>query len=126
MARIRVINADMDGLASDLASIPVKFAKKAPGVVRKNIREGNKIAQGFAREKSGPHGKNFFKRYTSEMTGPLEGEFGMHDGGTPVGGGYRSGGGVNLDLPNAADIIAPKFGDAVGNLAGELFDEAGF
>lgn len=124
MASIRVIHST-DDLASDLAGIPVAFARKAPGVVRKNVRAGNKLAQGFAKAKSGPHGKAYWKRLSAEMTGPLTGEYGPHDGGAPVGAGYRHGGG-NLDLPNSADIIVPKFADAVGDLAGDLFDEAGF
>jgi hypothetical protein len=124
MVRVRVVH-DLDDLASDLAGIPVSFARRAPGVVAKSAREGNKLAQGFAREKSGPHGKNYYKRLSAEATGPLTWEYGPHDGGTPVGAGYRNGG-VNLDLPNSADVIAPKFGDAVGKLADDLFDEAGF
>ena len=122
--RVKVTHSIGD-LASDLSGVPVGFARKAPGVVKKHVREGNKIAQGFARDKSGPHGKNYFKRLTSEMTGPLEGEYGPHDGGTPVGAGWRHGG-PNLDLPNSADIIGPRFGDAVGDLADELFKRAGF
>lgn len=119
MATIRVIHG-IDDLASDMADIPVSFASKAPGVVKRNAVEGNKIAQGFAKQRSGPHGKNFFKRYTSEMTGPLTAEFGPHDGGTPVGGGYRTDG-PNMDLPNAADIIGPKFAADVIDAADGLF-----
>lgn len=120
MARIRVINADMDGLASDLAAIPVKFAKKAPGIVKRNAVAGNKIAQGFAKERSGRHGKSYYKRLSAEMTGPLTAEYGPHDGGTPVGGGYRHRG-PNLDLPNSADIIGPDFAEDVGDMIDGLF-----
>ena len=124
MARIIVIHG-IDDLASDLAAIPVKFARKAPGIVKRNAVAGNKLAQGFAKERSGRHGKNFWKRYTSEMTGPLEGEFGPHAGGTPVGGGYRTDG-PNLDLPNSADLIGPKLANDVSDLVGDLFKRAGF
>lgn len=119
MARIRVLHG-IDELASDMREIPVKFAKKAPGIVKRNTTEGNKIARRFAKDRAGPHGKNYFKRLTAEMTGPLTGEYGPHDGGTPVGAGYRHGG-VNLDLPNSADIIAPKFADAVGDMVDGFF-----
>lgn len=120
-----VVHHTIADLAGDLAGIPVAFARKAPGVVRRNVNEGNRLAQQFARDKAGPHGKNYWKRLSSEMTGPLSGEYGPHDGGTPVGAGYRHGDG-NLDLPNSADIIGPKFAKAVGDLAESLFDDAGF
>ena len=124
MAQIRVTHSIGD-LTSDLTGIPAGFAHKAPGVVKKHVREGNKIAQGFAKDRSGPHGRNYFKRLTSEMTGPLEGEYGPSAGGTPVGAGWRHGG-PNLDLPNSADLIGPKFADAVLDMADELFEDAGF
>lgn len=118
--RVRVQHG-IDDLASDLAAIPVKFAKKAPGVVARNAREGNKIAQRLARSKAGPHGKNYYKRLTSEMTGPLTAEYGPE--GDPktefVGVGFRSG--ENLDLPNSADLIGPKFAADVLDTADGLF-----
>lgn len=119
MTSIRVTHSIGD-LASDMAAIPVKFARKAPGVVKRNVTEGNKIAQGFARERSGPHGKAYWKRLSAEMTGPLTGEYGPHDGGTPVGAGYRTSA-PNMDLPNSADLIAPKFAKDVGDAAEEAF-----
>lgn len=118
--RVRVIHG-IDDLASDMRAIPVKFARKAPGVVRRNAREGNKIAQRLAKSKAGPHGKNYWKRLSAEMTGPLSAEYGPE--GDPktefVGVGFRSG--VNLDLPNSADIIGPKFADDVLDTADGLF-----
>lgn len=119
MANIRVTH-DIDDLASDLAGIAVEFNRKAPGVVKRHVAEGNGIARRFARDRAGIHGKNYYKRLSAEMTGPLTGEYGPHDGGTPVGAGYRNGG-PNLDLPNSADIIAPKFAKAAGDMAEGLF-----
>lgn len=120
MTSIRVTHG-IDDLASDLAAIPVKAAVEFPKVVRRNAVAGNEIAQRLAREKAGPHGKNYWKRLTSEMTGPLSAEYGPE--GTPktnfIGVGFRSG--VNLDLPNSADIIAPQFADDVGDTAAGLF-----
>ena len=115
--RVVVIN-DLSDLAADMRAIPSKFKAKAPGVVRKNVQAGNKIAQGIARARSGPHGKAYWKRLTWESTG-LQGEYGPHDGGTPVGGGWRHG--RNTDLPPSADQIGPKFGDAVLDVADSLF-----
>ena len=115
-----IVHNDLSDLAGDMAAIPSKFRAKAPGVVRKNVSAGNKIAQGIAKAKSGPHGKAYWKRLTAEMTGPLEGEYGPHDGGTPVGAGWRHGAG-NHDLPQSADIIGPKFADAVLDVADGLF-----
>jgi hypothetical protein len=117
--RIRATNT-LAGLVADLSAAPAKFASEAPAVVERNANKGNTIAQRFAREKSGPHGKNYYKRLSAEMTGNLTAEYGPHDGGTPVGAGFRHGG-VNMDLPNSADIIGPYFAEAVGELADRLF-----
>lgn len=121
MASIRVTH-DIDDLASDLAAIPVTFTKKASGVVRKNAKEGNTLARGFARAAAGPHGAAYYKRIGWEMTGPLSAEYGPE--GIPktdfVGVGFRNGG-PNLDLPNSADIVGPKFAHDVGDVIDGLF-----
>lgn len=108
-------------LAADLARIPGKLNREAPKVLRRSATQGNKVAQGFAKERSGPHGKRFYKRMNAELTSPRTAEFGPD--GTPktefVGAGYRNG--VNLDLLDAADIIGPVFADAVGEMAEDLF-----
>jgi hypothetical protein len=107
-------------LVRDLAAIKPKFDTQAPAVVERNAKKGNSIAQRIARERSGRHGSNYYKRLSAEVTGPLTAEYGPHDGGTPVGAGFRHGG-VNMDLPNSADIIGPEFADQVGDLAERLF-----
>lgn len=122
--KVRVVHSIGD-LASDMAEIPVKFKTRAPQVVEWNVQRGLKIAQRLARERSGPHGKSYWKRLDSEMLSPLSGEYGPHGGGTPVGGGYRTDG-PNLDLPNSADLIGGDFADDMGDLVGRLFREAGF
>ncbi|MDF1603396.1 hypothetical protein [Nocardioides sp. YIM 152315] len=123
--RVRVTHGIGD-LANDLAQIPVSFATRAPQVVEWNAQRGNTIARRFAREKAGPHGKDWYKRLTSEMTGPLTAEYGPE--GIPktdfVGVGFRSG--TNLDLPNSADIVGPDFADDTGDMAEGLFRSAGF
>lgn len=114
--RVRVVGGVGD-LARDLAAAPPKFIRSASSTVRRNAVEGNKIAQRLSRQKAGPHGKNFYKRMTSEMTGPLTAEYGPE--GSPktefVGVGFRSG--ENLDLPNSADLIGPKVADELGDAA---------
>lgn len=119
--RVKVTHS-IDDLASDLAEIPVKFAGKAPGVLKRNAVAGNKLAQQFARERSGPHGKNYYKRLSAEVTGPLSAEYGPT--GDPktefVGAGFRNSA-PNMDLPDSADIQGPKFAKDVGDLIDGLF-----
>lgn len=121
MVRVEVRDSIGD-LASDLANIPPRAATKFVGVVRSNVREGNKLAQGFARESSGPHGKNYWKRLSGEMTGPYTGEYGPTGTvvGNAVGAGWRHGP-PNTDLPKSADIIGPKFAKGVGDVVDGLF-----
>lgn len=118
MLHVRITGGVGD-LAGDLATAPPKFIRSASSAVRRNATEGNKIAQRLSREKAGPHGKNYYKRLTSEMTGPLTAEYGPE--GDPktefVGVGFRSG--ENLDLPNSADLIGPKVADQLGDAAEE-------
>jgi hypothetical protein len=106
VARVRVTST-LGDLAADLDRIAAKAKPELSKVVARNVTQGNKVAQGIARRASGKHGKNYWKRLTSELTGPLSGEFGPHDGGTPVGAGYRHG--RNTDMAKAADIIGPRF-----------------
>lgn len=117
--RVIVINT-LDDLADDTAAIVPKPALEMPGVVLRNAEAGNRLAQKFARAKAGPHGKAYYKRLSAEMVGPLVAEYGPHDGGTPVGAGFRNGG-PNMDLPNSADVQAPKFAKDVLDTADGWF-----
>lgn len=114
---IRVIH-DLDDLAEDLRTIATTTKARMAGVVRDNVALGERAAQRFAKQSSGPHGLNYFKRITSESNG-LEGEYGPHAGGLPVGGGWRHG--ENTDLPRSADIVGPKFAKDVADEADDLF-----
>jgi hypothetical protein len=116
--RVRVTHT-LGDLVADLAAVKPKFDAEAPGIVERNNNKGNAIAQRIAREKSGPHGSNYPKRLSAEMTDELTAEYGPHDGGTPVGAGFRHGG-PNMDLPNSADLIGPEFADEVGDMAERL------
>lgn len=104
---IHVEHSGITDLASDLRKIAVRAPADLSNVVRRNVKAGELAEQAIAKTASGRHGQNYFKRITSEMTGAFEGEWGPHDGGTPVGGGWRHG--VNTDSAKSLDIIAPKF-----------------
>lgn len=121
MATVRVTHGIGD-LAADLSRIQTGATRKLAPVVRRSVREGNAIARANARGSSGIHGKNYYKRITSEMTGPLMGEYGPEGNvvENAVGAGWRNGP-QNTDLPRSADIIGPKFADAVGDAVGEMF-----
>lgn len=118
---VRVVH-DLDDLERDLRALPVTFAREAPLIVRRNVNEGNRLAVQFARERSGPHGKNYYKRLSGEMTGTTTGEFGPE--GVPksnfVGAGFRHEA-PNMDLPDAADIIGPKLAHDVRSMLDEMF-----
>lgn len=127
MARIRVIHG-IDDLASDMAKIPVTARKDMVGVVREGIKVGASLARDNAKRSSGPHGKRYYKRITSEMHGAvtfggvtgISGEWGPHDGGLPVGAGYRHGP-PNMDLANSADVVGPAFYGEVKRLPEKWF-----
>lgn len=119
MSSVRVTHG-IDMLAADARRIAVTTKPKMARVMKKNVTEGNKVAQRFAKAASGPHGKSYWKRLSGEMTGPLQGEYGPHDGGTPVGGGWRNGP-PNTDLPKSADVIGPKFAKDAGDILDGLF-----
>lgn len=121
MARIRVSHSIGD-LARDAARVVAKAGPGMTRVVRKNTMQGNKLAQGIARRASGPHGTNYYKRLTDEMTGPLTGEYGPTGtvAGNAVGGGWRNGP-PNNDLPKSADVIGPRFAKDVGDLPERWF-----
>lgn len=114
------VSHSIGDLAKDMANIARKVKPDMARIVKRNTHQGNMLARKFAREASGPHGKNFYKRYTSEMVDPLTGEYGHNVGSAPVGGGWRHGP-PNNDLPKSADIIGPKFANDVQDKPGEWF-----
>lgn len=104
--RVRVRHT-IDRLADKYEKIPAQALVGMNKIVRENVDYGRDLAKALAREKAGPHGQSYYKRITSEMTGPLEGEYGPT--GSPksefVGVGFRSG--INTDLPQSADRVGP-------------------
>lgn len=109
-------------LQRDCAAVPVKAAPRMVKVVRKNVEQGNKVAQGVAKRKAGPHGTAYWKRLSAEMTGPLSGEYGPHGDvvGNAVGAGWRNGP-PNTDLAKSADLQGPKFAHDAGSIFRGLF-----
>lgn len=109
-------------LVTDCARIGTTTRPKLVPVVRRNVVEGRRLAQKFARAASGPHGKRYYKRITDEMTGPLEGEYGPTGDvvGNAVGAGWRHGP-PNTDLQKSADIQEVKFGKDVRDVVKKQF-----
>jgi hypothetical protein len=118
--RVRVVGGVSD-LRRDLEAIPAKAARGFTQAVRSNAKEGNRLARQFARERSGPHGKHYYKRISAEALSPMAWEYGPT--GVPktefVGAGFQHG--VNLDLPNSADIVGPKLAHDAGEVVDRLF-----
>lgn len=101
-------------MARDIGATPIEAA----AVVKRNVDQGLSAAQRIARAASGPHGRFFYKRYTSEMTGATTGEWGPEGpiAGVAVGGGWRNGP-PNTDIPKSGDLQAVKFFKDVADLA---------
>jgi hypothetical protein len=119
--RVKVTHS-IDDLANDALSIATKTRASMAMVVKRDTIEGRKLAQSAARAKSGPHGRNYYKRITDEMLSPLVGEFGPHGDvvGNAVGAEWR-GAPANNDLPQTADVIGPKFARDIADAADGLF-----
>lgn len=108
-------------LASDMRRIPAQVVKQGNQIIRRNIRAGSMETRRLARRKSGLHGRNYFKRISSEMTSLLEGEWGPSavEGGKYLGAGWRHG--ENTDLPQSQDLVGPKFHKDVDDMLDGLF-----
>lgn len=120
MAIVRVTQNTVGNVARDLAAIPAKTRTGAAKAVRKNGAAGTKLAQRFAQELSGPHGKNYWKRITGESIDAFTYEYGPHAGGLPVGGGWRHGT-PNTELERSMDVIGPKFAKDIRDVIDEVW-----
>lgn len=115
MARIVVLHG-IDDLASDTLGIAKRVRPEMRAVVREGIKVGESLAKDNAKRSAGPHGSRYYKRITSSMHGDvtfggvtgISGEWGPHDGGLPVGAGYRHGP-PNTDMAVSADVVGPAF-----------------
>jgi hypothetical protein len=119
MATVHVTHSIGD-LARDMAGIPPKMVREGAKIVRKDGLAGTKLAQRYARGLSGPHGADYWKRITGESVGALAFEYGPHDGGVPVGGGWRHGT-PNTELERSLDVIGPRFARDVDAMIDGLF-----
>lgn len=127
MAAIRVVHSIGD-LASDMTGIAQKARPDMVKVVREGVKVGTSLARDYAKEASGPHGKAYYKRITGEMHGVvsfggasgISGEWGPHDGGTPIGGGWRHGA-PNTELARSADVVGPALVGEVRRLPDKWF-----
>lgn len=113
---MRIIVTDTLGdLQRDLERLPAKASKDVRAAVRHASMTGNLIAKENARAKSGPHGRDYYKRLKWDEPEPTGGigwasEFGPV--GIPktnfVGAGWRHGENTDLDLaaPQAIGLVA--------------------
>jgi hypothetical protein len=108
-------------LADDLRFIPRVMRHRAGAVVARNIEYGNRVAQREARAAAGPHGKDYFKRLSAEMTGSLSGEYGPE--GPPKSDyvGVDGTAGATRDLDASAAKTAPRFARDIGRMVDGLF-----
>lgn len=115
------VEHSIDDLASDMRKIPAAMVRQGSQVVRRNIVAGNREARRLARRKSGLHGRNYYKRISSEMTGALEGVYGPSnvEGSDYLGAGWRHG--ENTDLAQSLDLVGPKFRGDVVDMLDRLF-----
>lgn len=120
VVRIKVRHR-IDRLAEDYATIPAKATVGLARIARDNVDYGRDLARALAREGAGPHGQNYWKRISSEMTGLFEGEYGPT--GEPktdfIGVGFRSG--INTDLPQSADKVIQSASADVRKLITRLY-----
>lgn len=126
MASIRVTN-DLSDLARDTKAIATTGRAAMVPVVARYGQMGNNAARRFARQRSGPHGVDYFKRITAETRTPLSWEYGPEGDvvENAVGAGWRNGP-ANTDLERSMDYVGPKFADAVGKTAERLFARRGW
>lgn len=115
------VSSTLGELESDLRTMAVTAKPQMASIVKWNVEAGNAHARKFARESAGPHGKNYYKRITSEMTSPLSGVYGPTGEvvGNAVGAGWRHG--HNTDLDRSADIVRIKLERDVSEFLDDLF-----
>lgn len=120
MATVHVSHS-LDDLERDLKLIPRTMRVRGRAVVRRNVDVGVVLTKRAARAAAGPHGANYFKRITGEMTGALEGEFGPKGPPKTDYVGVSGTAGAMRDLDKAADKVGPKFAAEIDRMVGSLF-----
>lgn len=111
-------------LADDLRAMAARVPVEEEKAVRKVAIEGNRIAQGFAKESAGRHGKLYPKTFSAESVGPTAWEYGP-DAAMPQGGMSFEFGSRNqpphLDLAKSADVAGVRLGEEAQAIIDELF-----
>ena len=113
--------AEIADLANDCVVISKAVPLRGKAVVARNIEYGNQVAQQIAQGAAGPHGSNYHKRLSAEMTGALVGEYGPE--GPPKSDyvGVSGTAGAMRDLNKSAARVAPRFARDAGRLLDGLF-----
>ena len=110
----------ISSIVRDLEATPGKIQSQGGALVHRNGERLNRLARNIARAKAGPHGANYFKRISAEMTGPLSVEVGP----SPLQGeryvGVDAPGGPGRDLDEALAKVRPKFYDDASDLMDRL------
>ena len=123
------VSHSLNDLESDLRKIPKILRREGRRVVKHNISEGNRIAKAHASESHTMFGDTDIEyppSFTSEMTGPMRGEYGpdssIGDGSQAEG--YEHGS-INSpphnDLARSLDVIGTEFALDVDDLVRDLF-----
>lgn len=121
MSTVRVTHT-LAGLQRDLAGIPKKHLTGMTRLTNESRRSAEKYMQGLAKSRSGPHGRSYWKRIDSTLTGPMSAEIGPRGevAGNAVGAGWRTGG-PNTDTEKTADLIGPRHARYISNHLNGLF-----
>ncbi len=106
--------------ARDLQAAAVKIPTEGNAIVHTNGESANRLARAIAQQKAGPHGENYFKRISAEMTGLLSVEVGP----SPLLGtrftGVGGSAGAGRDLDEALAKVAPAFHKDAADLMDRL------
>lgn len=112
---------DIADLAGDLKRIPATARLRGAAVVAKNVEIGAEATRTIAKAMAGPHGEDYYKRITGEMTGPLQGEFGPEGPPKTDYVGVDGSAGAWRDLQKAETKIAARFQRDIRRMVDGLF-----
>ncbi|MGH3996680.1 MAG: hypothetical protein ACRDTJ_04375 [Pseudonocardiaceae bacterium] len=106
--------------ARDLQAAAVSIPLDGNAIVHSNGETANRLARAIAQSKAGPHGENYYKRISAEMTGQLSVEVGPSDllGVRYTGVGGSAGAGRDLD--EALEAVAPEFHKDAADMMDDL------
>ena len=128
--RVRVEHS-LGDLERDLMRAGPEFYRQGRAIVRRCASEGGQIARMYARQASGPHGKNYYKRITWDRSasvfsgfggGEITAEYGPTGDvvGNAVGAGWRHGP-PNHDLEKSQDLIGSIMAGYVRDMLDDIF-----